>query len=357
MRSVYLSIACLAAFGCGDDNHHHNPDAFAFLDAPADAAIDAAVNLCDYTEAHDATNDYNLTSGFATEQTGIMFSDGSKTICGIMNVGHFNTTNFSIDIDDYTLTLTADADVLVTLTGSLETVSNVGVFAFNTSTMDGAGQGYFLDGHGVFSSHLVAGTYEISVEAYANQDATTAIPYKVKIATDMPATRCPKLPATPSYTEAHDGSGNTDNDMIDVQYTAPPYYTLTASTADNPEPTGLTIAAEANYRVSGSSANVGLSGAYFDKDTYLITTGPTTNQLTIRLNWPSTTADLDYFMFPAGTQNAVQTTSNVSLTEPEFKTMAVKPNTMYWLWVGAFMSSTNLPATYDFSICGEAFTP
>jgi hypothetical protein len=223
--------------------------------------------------------------------------------------------------------------------------------------MQGAGQGFFIHDHGVFSSHLVAGTYDISVEAYANADAAAAIPYKVKVAIDAPDTRCPKITAAANYTEAHDGVTNRDNDMIVVDYSAMPYYNPTTLPTDVPEPTGIAVAAGTNYRISGSSAAVTLSGSYFDADTYLFTTGPTTDQLSIRLNWPSTTADLDDYLFPAGSTNPLQTTDNVALTEPEFRTVAVTPSTSYWLWVGAFSSSTNLPASYDFSICGETFTP
>jgi len=351
-----LLIASLVVSGCGDNMV--KPDAPRHIDAEmADTPTDAPA--CDYTEQHDSTNDYNAASGFMTEQTMIGFGTQTKTICGTMNVGHFDSSNFSIDIDDYTLTIGQDSDVLVTLTGGFDVLpanSNVGIFAVNTSTMSGAGQGYFLGNHGVFSSHLVAGTYEISVEAYADADATAPIPYKLKIATDNPATRCPKVTAAADYTETNDTVANIGNDVISVNYANSDPYALTTVTTDAPEATGLTLAPSMKYRISGGYGTHAQDDDYLDKDTYAFSTGPNTNQVSIRLNWPSTNADLDDYVFPAGTTNVLQNTDNVSSMEPEFKTFAVKPNSSYWLWIGAYKSTTDT-MTYDASLCAEQFTP
>jgi hypothetical protein len=39
------------------------------------------------------------------------------------------------------------------------------------------------------------------------------------------------------------------------------------------------------------------------------------------------------------------------------KTFSVKPNTSYWLLVGAQVGSMDLPAAYTGSLCGATFTP
>jgi len=361
MRRILLAILVVAA--CGDDKEKHNPDAFVPEDAPADTPVDTPANFCDYSEQHDTTNDYNLASGYAAEDTGIMFTGAaSKTICGNMNVGHFDNTNFSIDVDDYTITLTADADVVVALEGQFATVSNVGVFAVDSS-MGKSGAGFFLGDHGVFANHLAAGQYHLSVEAYDNADKAAAIPYKVRIIPDNPTTRCPTVTAAANYTEAGDGTLNNGNDMIVVDYSAQPYYKTTAAPTDSPEDTTSMVALTAGmkYRVSGSSASVAAQRvSYFDGDTYLIKTGAATDQLTIRLDWGGTTADLDYFLFfpPSGTTaTPIEETAKISTTGPEFKTIAVAPNTSYWLWVGAAApGSSGLPKPYDASICAEAYT-
>lgn len=356
-RVTCVLIAIVATAACGDNKA--KPDAPRPIDAPLiDTPTDTMAPACDYTESHDATNDYNAT-GFVSEATGIQFNGSSaRTICGQMNIGHFDSANGSIDIDDYTITLTSDADVLVTLTGDFSQIPNAGEFAVNAS-MTGVGQGFYYGTHGVFSNHFPAGVYHLSVEAYGNADATMAVPYKIKISPDNPTTRCPQITTAANYTEAHDGAVNKDNDMIQIDFSgSPPYYTLTTLPTDAPEPTGLTLAAGSNYRISGTSANVSATGSYFDGDTYLIHADATTDQIALRLNWPSTTADLDFYLFLAGTATPIETTATIALHEPEFKTIAVKPSSDYWLWVGASApSSTGLPATYDFSICAEHFTP
>ncbi len=351
-RSVVL--LALAASACGGDNIHP-PDAFVKMDAPPDSPPPA----CDYTEQHDLTNDYNLTTGFMAEQTGIAFSGTSKTICGTVNNGHFSTSNFSVDIDDYAFTVAADADVLVTLTGqNLQNIATVGIFSVESGTMNATGGGYFYSDHAVFSAHLKAGSYEISVEAYANADIPASVPYKLKIASDNPLTRCPKITAAANYTEANDGTTNDANDTVAVDYSMAKPYSAT-SPATTPESTGLTLTAGTNYRISGTSAMRAQVGSYFDKDTYLVTTGPTTNQLAIRVNWPSTTTDLDLLVFKQGSYFAAATAAKMMLGEDEFVTFATDPNAAYWIWVGAYSDST-VPsggATYDLSLCAEMFTP
>ena len=41
--------------------------------------------------------------------------------------------------------------------------------------------------------------------------------------------------------------------------------------------------------------------------------------------------------------------------ESEFRTVAVKPNTMYAVWTGLYLQSTG-PIAYDISLCGADFT-
>ena len=56
-------------------------------------------------------------------------------------------------------------------------------------------------------------------------------------------------------------------------------------------------------------------------------------------------------MFPAGIPEIAGAT-HVGTTGPEQVTLAVLPNTAYWIWVGSYDSSTGL-ITYDVSICGQ----
>lgn len=351
-----MLVTFAAAAGCGDDNHKKpNPDAFVFQDAPPDVAMPPA---CDYTEAHDTTNDYNLTTGFVPEESGIAFNGTSKTICGKINNGHFSSTNFSIDIDDYRFTVAADSDVLVTLTGpGLENISTVGIFSVDTG-QNRVGGGYFFSDHAVFSAHLPAGTYEISAEAYANADIAAPVPYSLKIASDNPTARCPQITAAANYTEANDGAASTANDTISIDYSKNQAYGATTP-GTTPEPSGLTLNAGTNYRISGVSALRVANDSYLDKDTYLVTTGPTTNQLAIRVNWASTTTDLDLYVFQEGNYFPNGVAAKMMLGQDEFVTFATLPNTHYWVWVGAYTSSTIGAggSPYDLSLCPETFTP
>ncbi len=352
-----MVLVGFAASACGDDTHKKpTPDAFQFQDAPPDSSMPPA---CDYTEAHDTTNDYNLMTGFTPEETAIAFNGTTKTICGTINNGHFSSTYGSIDIDDYKFSVTADTDVIVTLTGSgLQNISSVGIFSVD-STQARVGGGYFFSDHAVFSAHLAAGSYEISAEAYGNADIATAIPYKLKIAKDMPLTRCPHVTGTPSFVEANDGALSTANDTVSVNYANSPSY-ATTTPGTTPEPTNLTLAAGTSYLVTGNSAMRVATDSYLDKDTFQVTTGATTNQLSVRLNWASTTTDFDLLVFTQGTYNPpIAISAKMMLGEDEFLTTAVAPNTTYWIWVGAYMSSTigASGSPYDLSLCAENFTP
>jgi len=129
--------------------------------------------------------------------------------------------------------------------------------------------------------------------------------------------------------------------------------------ADAPEPTNL-ILDVAKYRITGTSASVSGQGSYYDRDDYLITTGPTTNELAIRLKPGSAMADMDYYLFGENRVNALGNASAANgLGKEEFATFAVNPNTRYWLWAGKLIgmgagASANTTSTYDFSICGAA---
>ena len=314
--------------------------------APTQETVDPPppTNGCDYTEASDATNDYFLASGYALEATGLTFSGTALTVCGQVDSGHYSTHYYSVDIDNFGITLASDSDVIVTLSGAGQNVSWLAVHAYNPTTGYGVGSGNFINDHGVFSAHLAAGRYELSVEAYDNQDIAAPIPYKMRIAADAPGTRCPQNTSTPDYVEANDGASNRGNDVIDTDYRGYRSYVITTSTADAPEPTSLVLVSGASYRISGTSAAVSQTDA-------------TTNQLAIRLNWTDASADLDYLLFPEGGDYPYGGAAHTSFGGDEFATIAVAPGTRYWLWVGALQTSTVLPATYDLSLHAETFTP
>lgn len=327
------------------------------IDAPpmmeVDAAIDApTMATCAYTEALDATN--NTTPG--AEPTMVTYSNGKVGICGRVDNGHYNMTAQTVDIDAYRFATATDVDVLVHLTGDVAALSRV-VVQVGTPQGQARNVGVFQGDHATASVRLPAGEHIVAVGALNGADIAAPIAYTITIVGDAPATRCPKSTAAASFTEANDGAANTGNDMVSVADNANPTTRLTVSTADAPEPTNLMLAAGTSYRVSGTNANVNASDSYTDRDTFLVTTGATTTQLSVRLNWTSTTADFDFRVFPPDQVLTVSSGLKTGNTEDEFQTFAVKPNTAYWLWVGAYDGSTGLPATYDATLCADTFVP
>ena len=123
-------------------------------------------------------------------------------------------------------------------------------------------------------------------------------------------------------------------------------------TGRRPRTDGLTIEPGAKYRLAGTSADVALTRSYLDSDTYVFHTGPTTTQVTIRLDWTDSDSDMD---FAVSREGSLEVIGGAFSTEVgEFDTLAVTPNTTYWLWNAAYdFSATPLP--YDISLCGETF--
>jgi hypothetical protein len=341
-------LLCVLAACGGGDSSDDRPDAPPIVDAAVDAP---PMVTCNFTEAADATN--NSSPGAeATMQT---FGSAKTTICGNVNNGHFNQG--VVDVDAYKVAVSGDTDVLVHLTGAgIEALGRV-VIQVGTTGGQQRNLGVFEGDHATTSVRLPAGEYVFAVTALNQADTSAPIPYSLAIVADAPATRCAKVTAAASFTEANDGPANNGNDMITSDAAANPETELTVSPTDNPEPTNLTLAAGTQYRLAGSSAAVDPTDDYEDRDTFVFTTGPTTTQLSIRLNWASTTVDFDYRVFPPNVTLSVTGALASSLAEDEFQTFAVKPNTMYWLWVGAYDGASGQPATYDATLCAETFAP
>jgi hypothetical protein len=369
MKSALVVAMLAAAAGCGDNHHNNNDGGINDANKP-DAAGDAAIPSdafveCNYTEQHDSTNDFNVNDGI--EQTGIHFKPGdTRTICGNVNNGQFGSDGVAgtIDVDNYGITLDADADVLVTLTPPPATsstplglISSVELIAFSDQTQETVQVGYFETDHAVYSAHLPAGNYELAVDVTDNQDATMTIPYEMRISTDDPTMRCTQLTGSAAYTEANDGASNTANNVVDIASIG---VTLLGAGENQPEPTGLAVLDSQNYLLDGTSASEAALGDYFDVDTYLISTGANTNQLSVRLDWATSGVDLDLYVFPATHTLPILTSAAASATSlDEFGTTAVTPNTPYWISAGAATTDTtaaDLPVSYGITVCGEHFT-
>ncbi|HEY1811442.1 MAG TPA: hypothetical protein VGG74_03745 [Kofleriaceae bacterium] len=347
-RLVLVCSLALAACSHNNNGDDDNGDA-------GSGGSNSALN-CDYTEMSDAGNS---TTAEATGQT-----LATRTVlCGNVDTGHYGSGSTVVDVDSYTIAVTGSpAELLVDFQNDTPaSLTDFQVSIFDTGTPptllnagDYTGQ---LGDHGAFLSELAAGNYTVVVTATAAAATSAAIPYKVVLYADQPTTRCPDLTGSAAdYTEANDGAANKGNDVIGVDFSKSPSFTSIAGTA---EATALTIDPGKSSHIAGSSASVAAgSDKYLDRDTYEITTGAAMNELSVRLNWPGTTADLDYIVVPESSLSAANEAATLSATqEDEFATFAVQPNTKYWLWVGAYDGSTGAPIAYSASVCGGQFPP
>lgn len=349
MRFACSVLAVL--IGCGGDKAPADPDA---PPIPIDAAPDADLpSGCDFAEQRDLTNDDVPPATGVPEQTGLTFVTRS-VVCGTLDAAHFDG-DITVDIDGYVIDVGAESDVLIRLHGpGAEAIELVGVDIYAGAGFDQlvATNTYYGD-HAVTAVRLQAGKYELVAFALAGAAIATSIPYTLEVIADTPAARCSEV-TTGGYAEAIDGATNAGNDMVRIPSGAAP--ALTASAADNPEPTQLVLIPGTNTRVTGSAGAAVMPDQYEDKDTFLVATGPATNELAVQLDWPSTTANLDYLLFEANSASPV--IRAISTTQhPEVTTFSVKPNTSYWLLVGAKVGATALPATYTASLCGATYTP
>lgn len=347
----WIALPVLFVVACGGDDTPATPDASVSTDAPV--PIDApAVTGCDYIEQQDLTNDDVPPATGTPEMTGVTLA-ARTVLCGTFESTHFDD-DITVDIDGFLVTVPTERDVLVRIHGAgAEAIELVGVDVYTGADLTTfVGSSTFYGDHGVSSLHLAAGTYELVAISLNGMAITSPVPYRIEVVTDM-ATRCPEV-TSGGFAEANDGVMSTGNDMVRIPSGMPPSLT---PAADTPEPSGLAVAPAASVRVTGSAADVTLADQYEDKDTFAFMTAATTNELTVRLTWPGTAANLDYLLFEAGSAAPVIRAITAANQSPELRTFSVKPSTSYWLLVGAKAGSTGFPVPYTASMCGVELTP
>jgi len=358
MRSFRL-MPVLLLIACGD-NHEGDkrPDARPMADAMVDAPMQVT---CNYTESADATND-NFYANGNPEATSLSFGTAAIGICGKLEHTHYVQNNMVVDVDSYLINVPAQTSALLSITApgaeALNTVL-IEIYGMSTST-DEVGKFEPTQGFAIASARLPPGDYVVNVSSFNTAAATATIDYKLVLRPDSP-TRCAKSTATANYTESLDGTTADGNDVYEVRYMGSPRRQFTAA-ADMVEPTGITVAPDGSYRVSGTnslpaSAPASWADFYQDRDTYQLTMGANANQLSLRLSWPGTTADLDFLVFPMGGLNDFATGYYNAKMEDEFATFAVIPGMSYWVFVGADDSSSGQPISYDLTACGATYTP
>lgn len=354
IRLVSLALLSLAA-ACGDDGPSDTVDAPVTPDGPPDAP--PLPGGCDYSELQDTTND-DVSAAGTPETTAKTLGATSITLCGQVDSTHYATSGL-VDADGFAVNLPA-GPIRVTVSGpGLEALRDVTLGVYSGASFGTIeGETLFRGTHTFYmDTFATGGAFEFAVIAGNAAAITAPVPYKIVITVDDPAARCSKITAAANHTEGTD-TGATSNDVIDIDFSpvaGADKETLSVPTTDVVEvATGGTIGPTTNYRITGTLAETAIVGDYKDRDTFSFTTGATTDQVSIRVNWAGT-ADLDVYLFE-GAIPSVGGSSKLGEMEDEFKTFAVKPSTTYWLWTGLYRLNTG-PKPYDISICGADFTP
>jgi hypothetical protein len=297
---------------------------------------------CSYAEQDDLLNDLTLGNGTA-EVTQLTLAD-TLVICGRVDNQHLIEDR--VDVDAFQITLADRTELRVDFAGAASALANLEVTVLDATNVV-VERGRFLGTHVAFQTTLAAGDYRLVVTATNTSDLAAGFDYKLR-AIASPAA-CARVTATAAYVEAADGPQSTGNDMIEIRY-ANGERTLTTANSDDPEPSG--IIATADLRLTGQSADVAGPDDFRDRDTYLFETGAH-DELAVRVDWTGD-ADLDVFVFPEGAVAEIGRGTTVGKTAPEHAVFPVLANTRYWLWVGAYDSST-VQVDYDVTLCPTTF--
>jgi len=353
LLAVWLAAACGSDDGSGGDS---GPPLDAA--APNDAFLsDAQVVDCqgDHRESRDGTNDPITVESDEAEPTGYVLRGNSEpfSLCGQIDPAQANETVVDGDYYEFTVGGTTPVDVRIELTapdGQAATDLAIDLHRVEEGTPVFVAHGPFRSDFGLIAGiPLEPGVYWVNAVAFhpAPQDPVL---YSISIARDMLA--CPRQEPS-DYTEAGDGTGR-GNDMVTIHQPDPPE--LTATSMDSPEMTGIHLSqAGGPVGVQGVSAAVGSDDdSYLDRDTFLMRTGPDTNEVEVRLSWQSGDVDLDVYLFGAGDPEndySIGLGAKVNKIEDERFTVSVDPDRNYWFWVGAYQDGTGLPVGYNLTVC------
>jgi len=304
---------------------------------------------CDYLEGSDLTN-----GEYPQEQTGLSLDD-SLVICGQIDVGHHDLS--TVDEDGFYYLVPSPGEYVVTV--ELDRSNYPGVVQVAAFAAMSAGQSRYAAASGgkagVWGRHETTGTAVVQLAAYDDVDELDVpIRYKIRILRRDWTTDCP--PVTPqaaaqAYDESVDGPDGVGNDIIRLDTTSAAQTPTAAD--DQVELTRIVLADGEHSLIEGSSANVthGVE-EYRDGDMYRLRSGDI-DRLTLRLDWASPSADLDYYLFEENSYRYIE--SAVTTEDPEILSLFIQPNKNYWLWVGGYQdsSSSALPRAYRVTLCGS----
>lgn len=360
LRLAAILAAAALAGACGDDGGEptpdamtqDNPDAPTTPDAPPAAACDATG---DFTEADEAGN---AATAEATGQSVTL--EDSFTIAGCIDPRQATADLADADLFGFTLGGTEPSWLTLDL-ASPEDAAADGTVAviLDPTLMNQFGFAEFENGTAIMApTRLDPGEYVLAV---LNEDTalTDAHGYVITVSAVQCTSRAGE---TADYTEANDGAENTGNDIALIAYPeSGTTVTLTDDPDDVPEATGLTMAANMSYLITGNTANVTPpADEYIDRDTFAFTTGADVDRAAILLEWNDTTEDpdmdMDWWLFPADdvTIDSVVAISFFISPVDEAGGAVIQPDTTYWLWTGLYNDEPTISAEgedYTITVC------
>jgi hypothetical protein len=358
--NIAKKIGLLAALGvsaCGSDDGGGNDDgATTDAAAPTDALLsDASVVDCqgDYRESHDRTNDPVTVENGAAEVTGFVLRGGSDpfTVCGQIDPAQSNASVTDGDYFEFTVGGTSAVSVRIELTapdGDQASGLAIDLHRVEEGTPIFVASGPYRTDYGLIAGiPLEPGTYWVNAVAFDPAPENPVL-YTISIHRDTLA--CPRLD-DPTYPESSDGAGR-GNDMVAIDHPDPPELTVAD---DTPEMTGIELdPLTGPVSLQGVSADLASTGdSYLDRDSYLIRTGPDTNEIEVRLSWLNDDDDLDVYLFAPGPSledYSVGLGAGVGTMDDERFTVSVDPGRNYWLWVGAYQSGSGA-VEYNATVC------
>lgn len=355
--SAPLAVGLVVA-ACGSDDGGGDSGPPLDAAAPSDAFLsDAAVVDCagDHRESRDRTNDPLTVEGGVAEATGFVLRGASEpfTVCGQIDPAQSNDSVVDGDYFEFTVGGTSPVNVRIELVapdGAAATDLAIDLHQVEEGTPVFVASGPFRTSFGLIAGiPLDPGTYWVNAVAF-HPAPEAPILYTVSIARD--SFTCPRKDPADDYAEAGDGAGR-GNDMVAIDQPDPPELT---SADDTPEMTNIELVAEDGpVGFTGVSTDLGSDGdSYLDRDSYLVRTGPATDEIQVRLNWPNGGDDLDMYLFAANNPESdysVGLGAKVGPVDDELFTVSVNPDRNYWVWVGAYKGGSGLVVPYSVTIC------
>jgi len=311
------------------------------------AACGDTANPCDYNETDDVGN------GSASEMTSFMLDKKTQTVCGNVDGGHYDSLQKLVDVDRYRVTVGGTGELVIHLDpmDGVEDLDGIRVQIFDTAVnprlyAEGAFDKTY--DHAAFVTVLPPGDYDVIMAAAARGDiASGQVAYRLRFTPD-PSLQC-KHETTGGFNEDLE----PDNDAVHADFSKDPSFTMGPGAS---EMTKLTFGGGHHYLINGTVMNFPAQGGYVDNDVYAVKTGDGVNELTTRLDWDGTDADLDVALLDATTLAPAGLGVTTKMGGGEFQTFAVLPKTDYLLWVGAFdPSPTGRP--YGVTVCAAHYTP